>query len=82
MSVNLTITVDAPVGTVSLFAGASPPPGWVLADGNELNRVTYADLFLVIGVTYGTGNGTTTFNTPNGAGALGTIGPSIWCIKA
>ena len=39
--------------------------GWLIADGSAVSRATYSDLFSVIGVTYGSGNGSTTFNLPD-----------------
>lgn len=52
-------------GEVFAFAGASAPLGSLAADGSAISRTTYADLFAVIGTTYGTGDGSTTFNIPN-----------------
>lgn len=54
-----------PVGSVIAFAGNSSPAGWLLCDGSAVSRETYADLFTVIGTTYGSGNGSTTFNLPD-----------------
>ena len=54
-----------PVGSITLFGGASAPDGWLLCDGSEISRTTYADLFDIIGTTYGIGDGSTTFNLPN-----------------
>ena len=54
-----------PSGLVMPFAGGTVPTGWFLCDGSELNRITYADLFAVIGTTYGVGDGTVTFNLPD-----------------
>jgi hypothetical protein len=60
-----------PVGSLVMFAGActdqttSPPSGWLICDGREVSRNTYNKLFKVIGTTYGSGDGTTTFNLPN-----------------
>jgi hypothetical protein len=34
-------------------------------DGTAVSRTTFADLFTAIGVTYGAGNGSTTFNLPD-----------------
>ena len=41
------------------------PEGWLLCDGAAVSRETYAALFNIIGTTYGSGNGSTTFNLPN-----------------
>lgn len=60
------IPVQPPIGTVSAFAGvADPGNGWIVCDGREVSRTGWAELFAIIGTTYGTGNGTTTFNIPS-----------------
>ncbi len=38
---------------------------WFLCDGQEINRVTYSELFAIIGTKFGAGDGTTTFNLPD-----------------
>lgn len=57
--------VIPPLGVVEMFAGATPPAGWLLADGSEVSREAFRDLFVVIGTTYGVGDGSTTFNVPD-----------------
>lgn len=52
-------------GIISQFAGATAPPGYLLCDGTAVSRSTYSALFTTIGIAYGAGNGTTTFNLPN-----------------
>jgi microcystin-dependent protein len=54
-----------PVGGLMPYAGSTSPEGWLLCDGTAINRTTYANLFALIGTTYGSGNGTTTFNVPD-----------------
>ena len=54
-----------PVGIVQAFAGSTTPTGWLLCDGSAVSRTDYADLYAVIGDTYGAGDGSTTFNLPN-----------------
>jgi microcystin-dependent protein len=54
-----------PVGTVTPFAGAAPPSGWLLCNGAAVSRVTYSRLYAAIGVTWGAGDGATTFNLPD-----------------
>lgn len=44
------------------------PAGWLIENGAALSRTTYATLFAVIGVTYGAGDGATTFNLPDRRG--------------
>lgn len=55
----------APAGSVMQYAGAVAPSGWLICDGTNVNRSTYADLFAVVGTTYGAGDGSTTFGLPN-----------------
>jgi microcystin-dependent protein len=57
--------IGPPAGTVAFFAGTTEPIGWLFAYGQAVSRTTYADLFAVIGTTYGAGNGSTTFNLPD-----------------
>lgn len=56
---------DTPVGTVNWFASSAAPVGWIVADGSEVSRTGYAALFAVIGTTYGSGDGSTSFNLPD-----------------
>ena len=46
-----------PVGTVVPYAGSTAPGGWLLCDGSDVSQTTYADLFAVIGTTYGAPGG-------------------------
>ena len=74
--------IDAYIpGVVQLFAGSSAPSGWLICNGQEVSRTTYAALYAVIGTTYGAGDGSTTFNIPNlvnktvrGSNSLGKTG--------
>lgn len=75
--------ISIPPGTIYTYAGSSSPSGYLLCDGTEVNRITYAALFGIIGTTYGAGNTTTTFNLPDlrrrvpiGRGASDTLGGS------
>lgn len=56
---------NTPTGVVLDFAGSSVPAGFLLCNGDEVSRATYSALFAVIGITWGAGNGTTTFNLPD-----------------
>jgi microcystin-dependent protein len=53
------------IGSVSAYSGSSLPSGWLWADGSVISRTTYADLFALIGTTYGAGDGSTTFALPD-----------------
>jgi microcystin-dependent protein len=44
------------------------PDGWLLCQGQEVSRTTYAALFANIGVAWGIGDGSTTFNLPDAKG--------------
>ena len=52
-------------GEIKIWTTGTAPTNWLLCDGTAVSRTTYATLFGVIGVVYGVGNGTTTFNVPN-----------------
>ena len=68
-------------GVIQMYAGSTAPSGWLICNGQAVSRTTYAALFAVIGTTYGTGDGSTTFNIPNlvdktvrGSNSLGKTG--------
>ena len=54
-------------GMIAPFAGPSDkvPAGWLLCDGREVSRSDYQNLYTAIGVAWGKGNGSTTFNLPD-----------------
>ena len=54
-----------PVGTVISYMGTTIPDGWLLCDGSQINRTTYAGLFTAIGTSVGSGDGSTTFHLPD-----------------
>lgn len=56
-----------PAGIIVPFAGEveNIPYGWLLCDGSEISRSQYTNLYTAIGVCWGTGNGSTTFNLPD-----------------
>jgi len=59
-------TKDAiPTGSIFTFPIATPPTGYLICDGSAISRTTYAELFIVLGTTYGAGDGSTTFNLPD-----------------
>lgn len=43
------------------------PEGWLFCDGSAVSRSIYAALFAAISTTYGSGDGSTTFNLPGGS---------------
>ena len=54
-----------PSGMINWFAGPTAPLGYLECDGSAVSRTTYASLFSAIGTTFGTGDGSTTFNLPD-----------------
>ena len=55
-----------PSGSIIAFGGAAAPDaGWLLCNGADVSRSTYARLFAAISTAYGTGNGSTTFGLPD-----------------
>lgn len=66
----LRINSGLSAGLVNFWPGPTNklPLGWIVCDGRALDRTKYKDLFSVIGSTYGSGNGYSTFNIPNYSG--------------
>jgi hypothetical protein len=54
-----------PPGAVMSFATKAAPEGWLECNGNAVSRDTYSNLFDIIGTTWGSGDGSTTFDLPN-----------------
>ena len=52
-------------GIIVPWSSTSIPSGFLECDGAAVSRTTYADLFAVVGTTYGSGDGSTTFNLPD-----------------
>lgn len=54
-----------PTGSILTNTSNIIPVGYLLANGSEVSRTTYADLFMAIGTYYGDGDTISTFNLPN-----------------
>lgn len=70
-----------PVGTILSYSATTPPVGFLVCDGSEVSKTTYADLFAIIGDTYGTATDTSKFKLPDlrdrfVQGANGNLGTS------
>jgi len=61
---------STPVGTSIEGYWTTAPEGYLLEDGSAVSRSEYSELFGVIGTTFGSGNGSTTFNVPNSQGRV------------
>ena len=55
----------SPIGEITEYAGSVAPKNYLMCDGSPISREVYSELFAVIGTTYGSGDGSTTFNLPN-----------------
>lgn len=64
------VNMYVPTGAVMAFAMDSSPNGWLFCNGQAVSRSTYDDLWDAIGITYGNGNGSTTFNLPDLRGSF------------
>ena len=62
---NFSTTGLVPPGSVIYIATSAAPSGYLKANGATVNRVTYSDLFTAVGVTFGAGDGSTTFVLPD-----------------
>ena len=54
-----------PPGTITAFAGNTIPVGWKICDGSAISRTSYDGLFTAIGIKWGQGDGSSTFNLPD-----------------
>jgi microcystin-dependent protein len=53
------------VGSIKAWPSVTPPVSWMIADGSAISRATYPDLWALLGTTFGSGDGSTTFNLPD-----------------
>jgi len=60
----------ASAGIIVLVAVNSVPSGYLLCNGGAVSRTSYSTLFAKIGTTWGSGDGSTTFNLPNLIGRI------------
>jgi len=60
----------SPIGEIKGFGGSSAPTSYLLCDGSAVNRLAFSELFSIIGDIYGAGDGSTTFNLPDGRGRI------------
>lgn len=54
-----------PIGTIVSYGSLTAPTNWLVCDGSAVSRTAYATLFAAIGTSYGSGDGSTTFNLPD-----------------
>lgn len=61
---------SVPSGAMFSFPGTTAPAGYLLCFGQAISRITYSTLFGLIGTTWGSGDGTGTFNLPDFRGRV------------
>lgn len=54
-----------PIGAIIEWDSDLIPENWLLLNGQAVSRTVYSELFDLYGTTYGTGDGSTTFNLPD-----------------
>jgi microcystin-dependent protein len=60
-----------PLGAgIDYWGATTPNSSFALAKGQPVSRTTYATLFSLFGTTYGSGDGSTTFNLPDKTGRV------------
>lgn len=64
------LIANMPIGSIIDWAADVAPAGWLACDGSAISRSDYSDLFNTVGIAYGAGNGTTTFNIPDISGSI------------
>jgi len=52
-------------GEIKMWGTATAPSGYLLCNGTAVSRTTYAALFAIYSTTFGSGDGSTTFNLPD-----------------
>lgn len=59
------IPAGVPTGFIAMYGGTAAPTDYLLCDGAAISRAVYAALFAVIGIAFGAGDLSTTFNLPD-----------------
>ena len=59
-------------GGMDYWGPTAPNSSFVFPIGQAISRTTYSALFALVGTTYGTGDGSTTFNLPDRRGRVST----------
>lgn len=69
-----------PAGTVVHVCRNTAPAGFLKANGAAVSRATYSDLFAVIGILFGSGDGVSTFNLPDLRGEFIRCWDDAWSV--
>lgn len=62
---------------IDYWASTAPNSAFAFPYGQAISRTTYATLFSLIGTTFGTGDGSTTFNLPDKRGRISAPGDTL-----
>jgi microcystin-dependent protein len=54
-----------PPGVIAMWSAPTPPADWLVCNGQEVSRTTYAALYATVGDRFGAGDGSTTFKVPD-----------------
>lgn len=57
-------TMPAVVGSIIPYMGTDLPEGYLMCDGSEVDKITYSELYAVIGDRFGTASDTSKFKLP------------------
>lgn len=64
-NIDTTVYSTCPIGTILSYGGSEAPYGYLLCNGSEVDKITYSDLYNIIGDTYGTSTDNTKFKLPD-----------------
>jgi uncharacterized protein (TIGR02145 family) len=70
------------IGEIFWWTKSQLPDGTLYCNGAAVSRSNYSELFTIIGTTFGSGNGSTTFNVPDMRGIIGVADNVYPCIRA
>ncbi len=57
--------ISEPIGNVLMWTSTIIPEGYLECNGQAVSRSAFSELYAKIGTTFGSGNGSTTFNIPD-----------------
>lgn len=64
------LPITSPIGSVVFWCAPKIPDGWLVCNGAEISRTTYASLFSVVGTAWGPAASADNFKLPNLAGKV------------
>lgn len=68
-------------GAVILWPTTTAPEGFASLDHQAISRLTFYEVFALIGTAHGSGDGSTTFNVPNWNSSFPPPTGAIWIMK-